>query len=866
MAGSWMTAGLASRGRRLLSAAVAIIIGVAFLTTSLAVLLSAKAGLEDAVAAGVRDADLVVRDRDFNLLHAEHYDAASGVEGTASVTGQAFTFSERLPDTYVSGATLPGSGVTLVEGRLPEVEGEIVVNGELAEAGFGAGEELSLTRPPAGEDESASPVGLDVVGVVEVGDFSPISYGEGFLAHDATLRLVEPAIAYQSIQVELADGASEAEVRAALGAAVPGTVIQTGPEAAEERVSQMTGGAAVMGAMLLGFGAVALATAAIVIANTFTITLAQRTGELALLRCVGATKQQVRRSVLLEAVLLGLVASAVGVLLGLLGAWGLLRLGEGMDLGLPLGSGLSIDPVTVLAPLAVGTLVTLLASLWPATRATRVSPLAALRPSGESSERARIGWVRAGLALLLVAGGTALMVYAATDRDVLAGILGGFVSFAGILVGAVILVPAAVRALGLGARAAGVPGKLAVDNAVRNPGRAAATSAALIVGVTLITMTSVGAASGQRTALGEIDKEYAVDLVAETAPEAIEAPPAEGEDGAAVEGAGTEDDAEAAVSSLEGDPGERVQDGMVPTPVAPTVQAELAAVEGVAAALPVETAYLTMHEDWGEAFAVGLDPATAGEVIRSQALLDSIEPGVVGLSKMSMAIYGYEPGDTLPVRGSVTSRDLRVVELGLGSSTMVLHVDDLAALDGDQTRLGAVLIQLEDEADIGGTYSAIQEVTQEATMSLSGSAAERAQITQILDIMVLVTTALLGVAVLIAVVGIANTLSLSIIERHREHALLRGLGLTRGQMRTMLLVEGILIALVSALLGLLLGIGYAALGIQTILPQGTPLDLAVPWSRVGIIVGVALLAGVLSSVLPARRATRVSPAEGLAAA
>ncbi|MGO0577091.1 ABC transporter permease [Ornithinimicrobium panacihumi] len=851
MAGSWMTGGLASRGRRLLSAAVAIIIGVAFLTTSLAVLLSAKAGLEDAVGAGLRDADLVLTGQAFV---PKDYDAVAAAQGVGSVTGEAFVFSERGPDSYVSGTNLATSGLTLLEGRMPQAEGEIVVNDDLAEAGFGAGEELRLTSMPMDEDAQPATVVLDVVGVVKAGDFSPISFGEGFLADDATLRLVDPMVTYQSIRVDVADEASVDTVRETLAGALPDATITTGPEAAEERVSAMTGGTAVMGAILLGFGAVALATAAIVIANTFTITLAQRTGELALLRCVGATKQQVRRSVLLEALLLGLVASAVGVLLGLVGAWGLVRLGERMDLGLPLGSGLSIDPVTVLAPLAVGTVVTLFAPLWPATRATRVSPLAALRPTGESSERTRISLVRVGLAGLLVAGGTALMVYAATNRDVLSGILGGFVSFAGVLVGAAVIVPAAVRALGLGARAAGVPGKLAVDNAVRNPGRVAATSAALIVGVTLITMTSVGAASGQRTALGEIDKEYAVDLVAETVPEAVEALPA---DGPAEEATGGEGD---------GGEGGRVQDQMVPAAVPSTVPAELAAVEGVAAALPVDTAYLTMDEAWGETLAIGLDPATAGQVIRSQALVDSVRPGVVGMSDMQLLIHGLEVGDTLPVHGSAGSKDLTVIELGMGSSTIVLHADDLAALDGDQVGRGAVLLTLEDKADIGQAFKDIEAVTQDATMNVSGSAAERARITQILDVMVLITTALLGVAVLIAVVGIANTLSLSIIERHREHALLRGLGLTRGQMRTMLLVEGVLIALVSAVLGLLLGVGYAALGIQTILPEDTALDLAIPWSRVGIIVGVALLAGVLSSVLPARRATRVSPAEGLAAA
>ena len=845
MAASWMTAGLASRGRRLLSAAVAIIIGVAFLTTSLAVLMSAKAGLEDAVGAGLRDSDLVVSGVDFRYLSTDDYDRVLASDGVAAVTGEATVYPERAADTMVLGASLPSTPVVLTEGRMPTADGEILANAALVDAGHGVGSDLALTTPtPEGK---AAPVTVRVVGVVQPAQMSEIAYGEGFFAQDATLRQIDPALSYRTVRVELEDGASADAVSQALTR--PETVVQTGPEAAEDRVSMMTGGTAVIGAMLLGFGAVALATAAIVIANTFTITLAQRTGELALLRCVGATKQQVRRSVLLEAVLLGLVASAVGVLLGLGAAWGLLQLGDRIDLGLPLTAGLVVSPLVVLVPLLVGTAVTLLASLWPAVRATRVSPLAALRPAGESSERTRISLGRAALALLLVAAGTALMVFAATTREVMSGVLGGFVSFAGILVGAVILVPAAVRALGLGARAAGVPGKLAVDNAVRNPGRAAATSAALIVGVTLITMTSVGAASGERTAMGEIDKQYAVDLVAATVPEAVEAGP----DGASAPGTTAPEEGQS-------------RDVMVPSPVPGTAITQLSDADGVAAALPVQTAYLTLHESWGETPAIALDPATAGQVIRSQALVDSIRPGVVGLSDLQLAVNGLEVGDTLTVHGSAGSKDLEVVALGLGPNTVMVHQDDLAALDAGQTSQGAVLLRLADDADLGKTYAALSEVARDASLDMSGSALERARITQVLDVMVLVTTALLGVAVLIAVVGIANTLSLSIIERRREHALLRGLGLTRDQMRTMLLTEGVLIALVSAILGLLLGFVYAGLGIQTILPEDTPVELAVPWSRVGIIVGVALLAGVLASVLPARRATRVSPAEGLAAA
>lgn len=865
----WMTAGLASRGRRLLSAAVAIVIGVAFLTASLVVLATAKAGVEEAVAASVRDADLVLALEE-NSLTTGAYDALVDLDEVATVRGETGVGAELTPREWAFGGPLPVSGVTLLEGQMPAGAGGVLISTALADsARLGAGDGLSLTPSVSPEDEQPGPVEVTVSGVADFGDTDPmLGFGPTFAASDETLRRIDPSLTYQSIAVELA-GKDTPAVREAVSEAVlahtltppgrdAGLTVRTGPEAAEDRVAAMTGDTAVFASILLGFGAVALLTAAIVIANTFTITLAQRTGELALLRCVGATRAQVRRQVVLEAVVLGLVASVAGVMAGVGAGAGLLALGRRVDLGVPLEVGLEVGVLGLVVPVVVGTLVTVLASLWPAVRATRVSPLAALRPAGPSAERRRVGWARLGLAVLLVGAGVAAMVYAATQRDILPGVVGGVVSFVGVLVAAVVVVPAAVRTLGLGASAAGVPGRLAVDNAVRNPGRAAATSAALLVGVTLITMTSVGAATGQRTALGEIDRAYAVDFLLTTPSEAF---------GSSTDGGGGDEGATGDGAAGDDEVPDPVVQAREVRPVAldPGATAQLSALDGVAAATPVQTAYVVLGEAWGTTQAVGLDPATAGTAIRSAELVSSVETGTVGMSNLMMAIHGLEAGGELTVTGAAGAQELTVRELGLGSS-VVVHEDTLVALAGDGVRTGGVMVRTEEGADLATVMSGVGEAAGEASLLVEGAAVERAMVVKVLDVLVLVTTALLGAAVVIAVVGIANTLSLSVVERHREHALLRGLGLTRGQMRGMLLTEGVLLALVSAGLGLLLGLGYAVLGIQTLLPEDTPVQLAVPWTRVGMIVGLALVAGVLASVLPARRATRVSPAEGLAAA
>ena len=834
---SWMTAGLASRGRRLAAAAAAIIIGVAFLTTSLAALTTMKHGLEDALGAGLRDADLVVTGGGEASVPLATYDEIAALDEVATIRGEAAVTGERAPDEWVGGASMPPSGVTLLEGRMPAATGEVLLNPLLAEV-VKVGEELTITALDL-SGEPGEPVRLEAVGVADPGSASPVlAYAPAFFADDATLREVDPDLTYMSVLVDLAPGVDEETARDALLATWDQAVVQTGPEAAAARVAALTDDTDVLTGILLGFGSVALVTAAIVIANTFTITLAQRTGELALLRAVGATRDQVRRQVVLEAVLLGLLASAVGVGVGLLAAQGLLLLAERLALDLPLGSGVAVTWVGVLAPLLVGVVVTVLASLWPALRATRVSPLAALRPAGDPADGSRrVGWVRLALAAGLIGIGLAAMVYAAASRQVLSGIAGGLVSFVGVLVAAAVVVPATVRLLGLGARAAGVPGRLAVDNAVRNPGRAAATSAALLVGVTLITMTSVGAASAERTALGEIDSAYSVDLL-------VEAGGLSGETGVA--------------------DGDDPVGGTVPLPVAPEVVAALAAVDGVAAARAVDTAYLQLGESWTTTPALGLDPARDGDLVRSPALPDLV-PGTVGMGNSLLAIEGLESGDTIRVTGPGGSMEARVVEIGLGYSLAVNH-EDLSRLGGDDVAPGSVLARLTDDSDVAAAVSDVDDITRQEQLTMSGSVTDRAVITGVLRVLVLVTTSLLGVAVVIAVVGIANTLSLSVLERHREHALLRGLGLTRGQMRLMLVLEGLLLALVSTLIGLTLGVGYAALGVQTVLPSGSGLQLAVPWGQVALIIGVALLAGLLASVLPARRAAQVTPTQGLAAA
>lgn len=823
---SWLFSGLGSHSRRLLAAGLAAIIGTAFLTASIVMLSSVNAGFADAVAGEYTRSDLVIEKTSeldpaaTEALTPAELDALAGLDGVRDVVGET-TLGLTWRDEYVSAVPLPRKELSLATGRLPVDPGEIAINPTFAEAGIAVGDTLTL----APYRENPTPVNLTVVGVVEPPAMSSFRYGFGLVTTDATLRTLDPALGYSALLIRLADGTDATTASGQITSVLSSAQVRTGAERAREAVSQLTGQTDVIGAVLIGFAGVALLTTAIVIANTFTITVAQRTSELALLRAVGATRPQVRRMVVFEALVLGLVASVLGVLTGLGLAAALLALGRRSALDIPLPATITVPTSAVVVPLVVGLLVTVLAALLPAARATRVSPLAAMRPSEVGTRRRP--WVRVVIGLGLAGLGGMLMGYAGLTRDIYAGLLGGVVSFGGVLLILAVAVPAVAGTLGLLLRRLGVPGKLAVDNALRNPGRAAATTAALLVGVTLITMTTIGAATGERTALGAIDGRYAVDFVA-TAPDtdggdfAAERPPVSG--------------------SFE-----------------PSVDDTVAAIPGVDASDVASTAYLFLGEQEWPTLAAGID----GSVLHSAEQAAALVPGTVGMSGSTRALHGLDAGSTLTVTGPGGSRELTVVDVGLGD-LMALTPDDLAALGGESTGRGVVLVRLQDRADLGSVLDSLKAAAG-SEARIEGQAMERAMISRMLDTMVLVAAGLLAVAVLIALIGIANTLSLSVIERRHEHSLLRGLGLTRLQLRSTLLLEGVLLAAVACVIGVGLGVVYAYLGVMTVLPERSSVRLAVPLERLGLIVAVALIAGLLASVLPARRAAKVSPVEGLAA-
>ncbi|GAA1157941.1 ABC transporter permease [Ornithinicoccus hortensis] len=843
--GALALAGLRGHARRLGATVLAVVLGVAFVTTTLLALNSLDRGVQDTVAGAVSGHDLVVTGGSESLT-PDTVAALRAIEGVDVADASARVYGTGETNLPMLATTMPqGRGVALLDGRLPAGPDEVAVSVELARtSGAEPGDTVTFTPYPAFGDDGEEVAGEEpaalhptVVGVVDVGDDPRLTWQDVIVGSEDGLA-AWGGVEFEHVTLDLA-GASEADARAAVEAAAPGTTLRTGTEEAAFRVANATGGMDLLGPVLLGFGAVALATTALVIANTFTIVLAQRSRELALLRCVGATRSQVRRTVLLEALVLGVVSSTLGVLVGVGAvAAAASAIGE-VDLGIPVELGLVPSTTALVAPWLVGLVVTVGAAWWPTRRATRVAPLAALQPTAAPTAGSRPGLVRIAGSFGLLAAGAAALVYAVSAGSVVVGVLGGLVSFLGVLVGAVFLVPAAIRVLGIPARAAGVPGRLAVGNAVSNPARVAATSAALLIGVTLITMTSVGAASAARTADREIDAQFPLDVAVQASYDWPEAAP--GQD---------PEEVGAVLRSLE----------------APVVD-QVRALDGVQAAVPLPGAFLSLEQGDGELLAespaYGVDATQVASALRDDSVLDDLGPGTLGMSEDDLSMYGLEAGQAVTVRGPAGSREVTLVEAGLGSGWLVSPqtLEELA-LDA---RTGAIAIRLADDADVGSVVTDIRSVVEPEGAWADGAAALRQEMDTVLNVLVLVTTGLLGVAVLIAVVGIANTLALSVLERTRENALVRALGLTRAQLRAMLTTEGILVAVVSAVLGVLLGTVYAWCGVQTLLPEDTAVALALPWGQLGAVLGVAVVAGLLASVLPARRAARIAPAAGLAA-
>jgi putative ABC transport system permease protein len=717
--------------------------------------------------------------------------------------------------------------LNLVAGRWPRGGSEVAVDEGVADA-----EELEL-----GDTIGVAALGpareYTIVGIARYGDLSTIG-SSTFAIFDVPTaqRLLDKEGQLDAVQAAAAEGTTPDELAQRIRAELPGDgfTIRTGVEEAEERSSEIATFTSIIRYFLLSFAGIALFVGAFVIFNTLSITVAQRMREFATLRTLGASRRQVLRSVILEALVIGLSASVVGLFAGLGLAVGLNELFRALNLDLPKTETVFATR-TIVVSLLVGTLVTLAAGLWPAIRATRVPPIAAVR-EGATMPRGRFARVTpyiagaiTALAVLALGYGTLAEGLGVGDRFSLLGI-GVLALFVGVAMLSSRLVRPLTRLVGIPARRiGGAAGKLADRNAQRNPGRTAATAAALMIGIALVTFISV-LANGLRVSNSDaITRQIASDLIVTSQDGYSEFPAEAGE--AAARAAGVESWS--------------------------AVRQEIAQIDGDGANLTgldtriAETYSFRWEEGSDEVLGrLGGDGAIVpGNVAEDRDLVvgDSIAVRSIDDRTREFVIRGiYEGSPFYPLLGTASISQRAFDELNERPRTRftLLNVDGEALAHKPDVERA-----LEDFPD-----------TRVFTRS-EWIEKEDEEIQQFL----LLLYVLLALSVIISLFGMVNTLALSVFERTRELGMLRAVGMTRRQTRRMIRHESVITALIGAALGLPLGIFLAALVTRAL--SQYDLRFQLPLGQLVVLTVVAVVAGLLAAITPARRAAKLDPLRAL---
>jgi len=704
----------------------------------------------------------------------------------------------------------------IVQGRGPDGPGEIALEtATLESSGLRLGDETKVVL-------GGQIMDVEVVGRFDMG--APVAGATLVLVDaDTGYALFAPDGMVPLIAVYAEDGATPAELVDAITPLVPGDLqVVTGQELRDEGKDAISEILGFVTTFLLVFAAIALFVGAFIISNTFAMSVRQRMREFALLRAVGASPGQVLTSILVQAGVVGLIGSAIGIAGGLGLVQGLKVVFEAM--GMDLTGDIPVDGATIGVSLAVGTVVSVLAAAVPARRAALVPPVEAMRDEVTVAEhsmrvRALIGSVLtlAGAAAVL----TALLHHGEDTLDVVLGAGAGAV-----LVGVLLLAPVLARAvLGVLAwpfvRLLRPVGRLARGNVVRNPRRTANTAGALMIGMALVGAVSVLATSSQASVASVVESQLNTDMVLQSA---------------------TRDIPKGAIADVA---------------ALPEVDSTAAFAFGI---LDVSS----NGESIGTTAVAGLAPDLFERTVEAETVdgdLATLADGLAVVQKDAARTNGWAVGDTLRITGAAGPRD---VEIGAVYSSNVVGapvsvsnavLDELVPTEMQMVDLLAVDAAAgvgEDELQDALTaavapYLIVSVMTQDEFVS---SIAD--QVNQVLVILY----ALLGLSVVIAVLGIVNTLALSVIERTREIGLLRAVGLGRLQLAGTVTVESVLTAVFGTVVGLVVGVALAS-ALPSVYADDGLSELVIPWGNLAGMLGLAVVVGVLAALWPATRAARM---------
>jgi putative ABC transport system permease protein len=718
--------------------------------------------------------------------------------------------------------------LNLLEGRWPASGREVVIDASTADKqDFAVGDtvEIATLKPRRP---------FELVGVARYGSVDTLGATTLAVFDVATAQeLLEREGEFDAISVAGREGVTPQRLISEILPILPaGTKVRTGVEEAREQKDEISEFTKFIRYFLLAFAAIALFVGSFVIFNTLSITVAQRTREFATIRTLGGSRRQVLASVILEALVIGLLASVAGLFLGLLLADGLQALFRALELELPLADTVFATR-TVVVSLVVGVAVTLLAGLFPAIRATKVPPIAAVR-EGATLPRSRLAPFGPYVALVVTALSLLLLGYAMFEDDVgtgdrLLAIAGGvLLLFLGVALLSSRLVRPLSRVVGAPASAiGGAAGKLARGNSVRNPGRTAATAAALMIGIALVSFVATLAQGMKESNRGAIEDQIAADFIVTS------------QDGYTpfVAAAG---DAVATAPSAE---------------VVTHVRSDLAEIDGHSGYLTgIDPARIAAGYtfDWVE----GSD-ATLGELGEDGAIVDegfAEEHGLaVGRSvrirtgentAATAVVRGvYKPPPFYPLLGSVS------ITTGAFDALVSRPRNQYTFVNVPGAPTEATKAELQDAA--AGFPDAKVQTRQEWIDK------EDAEFNQFLTLLYV----LLALSVIVSLFGMVNTLVLSVFERTRELGMLRAVGMTRRQVRRMVRHESVITALIGAAIGVPLGIFLAALVTRAL--GEFDVRFSIPWGQLVVLAVVAVVVGIVAAIMPARRAAKLNPLEAL---
>lgn len=804
---------------RYLASGLAVAIAVAFVAATLTLTATSTESMRDSVAQQFATADAAALvPGSFVDRTGEEIAAIDGVGSVAvdttrwvSVTGGGKSYGQVQLTALAPDAALRWQ--TLSTGKLPEGDNEVVA---YAGSNFAVGQRFYV-RPDVDTSTDRVAREMTVVGLLDRASMS--TSAPALFGTEAAVSAIDSGRAADRaddvvIRVAFAPGADPATVMSAITAVVatvPGAEAMTGDAAADEVMSQYVGESDVLATVLLVFAAVTALVSCLVISNTFAVLVASRTQELALLRCIGAEARQVRAGMRIEALILGLVASAIGVVLGIGGVAAASAIVRLTGSQFPLTE-LTVPIAAPIAGLLLGLLMTLLAATIPARLATRVSPLAAFRapaPAGSG----RQGFFRVLAALALTLGGTVVMVGGVAAKSVPGAGLGVALSFLGVMLAGVVYLPPLISWVGrrgawlLRPTGAGPIAELTAAGASRHPRRTAATASALIIGITLTSTMVVGAQVMRASVSGLISDMHPVDLV---------------------------------VSSS--------------SPLPESLVEDVRATDGVDAAIALTRTAVQLN---GVDLSVGaVDTDRLPALMRSGHAPTKDE---IALAPEDQALANVSPGDRVTVSTGGIGRTVTVVDGDAGS-----FVDrDVVSAAPEAT--GLVVRMSAAGRDSAAAVTEIRElVADSAPDATFGGGVEIAQqLDQILTLILRIVLALLAVAVVVALIGVGNTMALSVIDRTRENALLRVIGVSSRGIQGMLLGEATLIAVVASVVGVLLGTGFGIAGAASVVGADRLSIPDLPLTQLAAIVVVGGIAGLASATIPAKRALRADPAAAL---